>query len=165
MPGEDDAIQDVVEAAERYRKYEFRRFKKASELKVGIVTFATFEGSWYRAKLEKVEIDPSGQLVRAVVWFIDYGNTEVITDIDNIRQMDLQLIKEFEKLIAVPGQAMACTLTSVAPNPMRNTEAGPAGGRETGGWDEYACQVFENLLDGIKTSPQVNNIYVLKMDY
>ena len=104
MPGEDDAIQDVVEAAERYRKYEFRRFKKASELKVGIVTFATFEGSWYRAKLEKVEIDPSGQLVRAVVWFIDYGNTEVITDIDNIRQMDLQLIKEFEKLIAVPGQ-------------------------------------------------------------
>ena len=53
MPGEDDAIQDVVEAAERYRKYEFRRFKKASELKVGIVTFATFEGSWYRAKLEK----------------------------------------------------------------------------------------------------------------
>jgi len=154
MPGEDDAIQDVVEAAERYRKYEFRRFKKASELKVGIVTFATFEGSWYRAKLEKVEIDPSGQLVRAVVWFIDYGNTEVITDIDNIRQMDLQLIKEFEKLIAVPGQAMACTLTSVAPNPMRNTEAGPAGGRETGGWDEYACQVFEKLLDGIKTSPQ-----------
>ena len=52
----------------------------------------------------RVEIDPSGQLVRAVVWFIDYGNTEVITDIDNIRQMDLQLIKEFEKLIAVPGQ-------------------------------------------------------------
>ena len=51
---------------------------------------------------------------------------------------------------------MACTLTSVAPNPMRNTEAGPAGGRETGGWDEYACQVFEKLLDGIKASPQVN---------
>ena len=62
----------------------------------------------------RVEIDPSGQLVRAVVWFIDYGNTEVITDIDNIRQMDLQLIKEFEKLIAVPGQV------SNAPNQLRD---------------------------------------------
>ena len=61
-------------------------------------------------------------------------------------------------------QAMACTLTSVAPNPMRNTEAGPAGGRETGGWDEYACQVFEKLLDGIKTSPQVKNTYLRSKD-
>ena len=59
---------------------------------------------------------------------------------------------------------MACTLTSVAPNPMRNTEAGPAGGRETGGWDEYACQVFEKLLDGIKTSPQVKNTYLRSKD-
>ena len=51
QPGEDDAIMEVVEAAEDFRGHEFRQFR--DDLKVGIVAFAYYEDAWYRARIEK----------------------------------------------------------------------------------------------------------------
>ena len=51
-PGEDDAIMEVVEQAEDFRKGAFREFKH-NELKERIVAFASYEGAWYRARIEK----------------------------------------------------------------------------------------------------------------
>ena len=42
----------VVEQAEDFRKGAFREFKH-DELKKGIVAFASYEGAWYRARIEK----------------------------------------------------------------------------------------------------------------
>merc|ERR1719419_6378 len=148
-PGEDDAIQDVIDAAAEVRGGHFRTFKDTSELRLGIVCFANFEGDWYRARVEKIEKNSQGVVERVTVWFIDYGNTEVIKDMGDVRKIDHQLIKDFKQLVTTPGQAMECTLTSVGPNPLRNH-----GSDSVRGWDEFANDTFRDLLEETKVAPQ-----------
>ena len=52
----------------------------------------------------RIERGEDRQIQQVTVWFIDFGNTEVITDMKLIRKMDLHLIQKFPKLIATPGQ-------------------------------------------------------------
>ena len=52
----------------------------------------------------RIERGEDRQIQQVTVWFIDFGNTEVITDMKLIRKMDLPLIQKYPKLIATPGQ-------------------------------------------------------------
>ena len=141
VPGEDDSIQDEIQLALSTRQ-EDCIMQNLSEVKPGCVYLALYEDSWYRAKVERVE--RRSDVFSIVVWFIDYGNTEIITDLRHIMKLGAKMVKDHPPLIETPGCAMECSLMGVRPNPLALPKLS---------WDKESIKIFENLLDGCKVDP------------
>ena len=96
--------------------------KKLRNARTGDLCGARYsaDGEWYRARVEH-----SPQSGQVSVYFLDYGNSEVVAEAD-LRQIGSQLL-------SLPAQAIKCCLTDV--HPLSGSS-----------WNQSAVDTFENLI-------------------
>lgn len=86
--------------------------------------------NYYRAKIEEIREDGFK------VFFIDYGNREIITDRSSLKEIDASKIPD---LINIPAQAFECVLCEIRPSLIESGD---------GKWTDKARRWFTSAVSG-----------------
>ncbi|XP_054743401.1 probable ATP-dependent RNA helicase spindle-E [Anastrepha obliqua] len=108
------------------------RFRNPAAISKGMMVAAPFENKYHRATVLKV-LTAARQHCQFKVFFVDYGNTDVI-DFEQLRRLPYRC----ESLVDIPPRMFECRLVMVEPSSVKSP---------SGKWPEEAMEFMQQTAD------------------